>query len=128
MQKNNQGRFKILVGGAREKAMLGELVALAGDLSLVPSTYIRQFTTTCNSSSGRSDALWLWGYLYIHTMYIHMLRHTCIHTHKNKDWKDGSAVRTLVALAKRILVQFSAPIWQLTTICNSSSKKLDALF
>jgi hypothetical protein len=34
-------------------------------------------------------------------------------------WRDGSVVKSTCCYFQRTWVQFLAPIWQLTTVCNS---------
>jgi hypothetical protein len=42
------------------EALRDDLASLPEESSLLPSTYLKQLTTTCNSSSGKSNALfWL---------------------------------------------------------------------
>ena len=43
------------------------------------------------------------------------------------DWRGDSAIKNWL-LFQRTQVQFLAPTWWLTTICNSSSREPDALF
>lgn len=46
--------------------------------------------------------------------------HVCLYDMKVGGWRDGSAVESTWMLFQRTWVQFLAPTWQLTTVCNSS--------
>lgn len=53
---------------------LRAFVTFPEDLSLVASTYVRQLTISCNSSSTESDTLW----------------HEWVHINTRTNFKDGS--------------------------------------
>jgi hypothetical protein len=44
-----------------------------------------------------------------------------------RDWRDGSAVKRTGCSSRGPRVQFPTPIWQLTTVYNSSSRGSDTL-
>lgn len=94
--------------------MLGELVALEGDLSLVPGSHTRQPIPPIILVPGDLMPFRSGLPVRTHNPHTHVQAH--MHTHTaNKDWEDGSVVKNLAALAEQTLVQFSASIWQLTT-------------